>query len=137
MSYDSWPRWTGLSGRVPHLPAPPESKGLTLQYAEQMRHKVWREYSYNLRTGATDWDPETGTYPSDPTGCCRHKARWLQDKLGGVVLYGRRTDKAEPGLHAVLWIKRGEFGFIVDRDGIWSEQSAPWVCDGSHRAYKT
>ena len=64
-------------------------------------------------------------------GTCRHKATWLVQKIGGVVLYGRRTDKVNAGLHAVVWIRRGDYGFIIDRDGVWPERSAPWVCDAT------
>ena len=135
MSYSEWPRWCGLNGPVPHVAAPPEYTGVTLQYVEQMRRKVWDEYAYNKRTGASDWDPMTKSYPADPTGVCRHKVRWLQEKLGGVPLYGRLTNRPDPGMHCVLWLRIGDHGFIVDETGVWPEGSAPFVCDATHKAY--
>lgn len=136
MHYREWPRWQGLSGKVPYVGAHEAKPHVTLRYAETLRRQVWDEYPYNKRTGATDWDPLTKSYPADPTGVCCHKAEWLRQRLGGTVLYGRRTDKPNTGMHAVLWLKHGDFGFIVDEDGIWPERSAPFACDATHKAYQ-
>jgi hypothetical protein len=135
-AYDEWPRWIGLSDTVPEVRPAEIKPGMSLREIDHLRDVVWKQYPYNKRQGASDWDPLTKTYPADPTGVCRHKAAWLQQRVGGTVLYGRRTDRAEPGMHAVLWVRYGDFGFIVDKDGIWPEQSAPWACDATHRAYR-
>ena len=137
MSYSTWPRWTNLTKAVPTVPAPPSRSNMTLRYAEAMRAHVWAQ-PYNVRKGATDWDPLSRGYPADPTGCCRHKVAWLHRYLGGVPVYGRRTDKgADPEMHCVLWLRIGGYGFILDHDGIWPERSAPFIADGSHKAYST
>jgi len=103
-----------------------------------MRRKAWDDAPFLKSSGPHpnwDWDPDTNSYPATRMGVCRHKVAWLAQRLGGVPLYGRRTD-GDPGMHCVLWLRIGEHGFVVDRDGIWPEQGAPFVCDASHRAYR-
>ena len=138
MSYDTWPRWMGLgetksARQVPVVPVRDLKPGVTLQYVEKLRRHVWQESAFIKRSGPSDWDPEAGAYPADRQGTCRHKCEWLRQRVGGVVLYGRRNGER----HAVLWFKHGPHTFIAERDGIWPAQSAPFVADATAKAYST
>jgi hypothetical protein len=75
---------------------------------------------------APDWNPQRGSYPSDPDGVCRHKASYLRDHLGGRVIFGYRTDQREPEHHAVLEIVINGKRLILDNDDIWPAAEAPF-----------
>jgi hypothetical protein len=102
-----------------------------------MRGCAWAPGTYTKSADPqSDWDSVTKSYPARIRGVCRHKAAWLQQVLGGSVIYGRRTDEPKPGMHAVLWINISGREYVVDRDGIWPAETAPFACDGNHKAYR-
>jgi hypothetical protein len=93
---------------------------VTLRYAEQLRRYVWEQCPTTAKRPY--YDHQTKSYPPDASGSCRHKVEWLRRRLGGQMLVGRRTDQANPELHAVLAVRIGGQHLIaIDADGLW-----PW-----------
>jgi HK97 family phage prohead protease len=111
----------GSVALIPVLMPVDDPEHVTLRMCEELRKFVWDSCPTIPRSA--DYDHTTKSYPADPSGSCRHKAAYLQQHLGGQILFGRRTDQGpDPELHSVLAVRVGGGHLVVlDHDGIW-----PW-----------
>jgi hypothetical protein len=110
----------------PDVPPPPSIKakpGIRLVEADCLRTWVWAQ---PFNKAPNDWNEINGSHPSDPEGTCRHKSAWLRDRLGGRVIFGRRTDKRGAGPHAVLEIELEGKRMIIDKDRCWDADRCPF-----------
>lgn len=110
----------------PSVPPPPSIKakpGVGWVEADCWRTWVWAQ---PFNKAPHDWNQINGSFPSDPQGTCRHKASYLRDRLGGRVIFGRRTDQRGAGPHAVLEIEIAGEHLIIDRDRVWRVDRAPF-----------
>jgi hypothetical protein len=101
-------------------------QGVTLRFAEEMRQCAWAKGTYIKGLDKGDWNRTTESWPASIHGACRHKCEWLKNALGGEILVGRRTDRKNASLHAVLWITIHGHEFVLDEDGTWPAKGFPF-----------
>jgi hypothetical protein len=101
-------------------------QGVDLRYAEEMRRCAWSPGSYR-HNDKGDWDRTKQCWPPSIYGSCRHKVSWLRQTLGGEIYVGKRTDRTNAQLHAVLAIRIHEHDWILDEDGLWPAKSFPFA----------
>jgi hypothetical protein len=109
--------------------------GVTLAEAECLRAEVWAAPFEEVDD--RDWDEISQTYPAKMVGTCRHKSAWLCEKIGGKVIFGRRTDRPDGGFHAALLVRIDGRDVVLDNDKTWAASEYPFREEAHPRVKST